>query len=331
MAQGEKMKNVTTDNYSIYNGDCVEFMHSMPDNSIDFSIYSPPFGGLFCYSSDDRDLSNTDNYNDFFTHYDYVVKEKQRITKPGRCTAVHCMMIPSGNTGCDHFIDFPGDIIKLHQKNGFHLIAEHIIWKEPLMVRNKTMQKNLAHKTVAKNSIYCGVAVPDRLLIFRNAGECEIPVTHDHGLTYYAGENQPPAELLHYKGYVGDQKKNRYSHYIWRQYASSVWMDIRNDPKIKMAYCDFKEAREDDDEKHIHPLQLDVIVRSVELRSNPGEVVFTPFMGVGSEVYGAVMSDRRGIGVELKESYYNQAIKNLQHVEYIKDTEQSSLGFDYEK
>jgi DNA modification methylase len=299
-------KQVINDMFAIYQGDSMELMKSMPNESIHLSIYSPPFGGMYHYSSSDRDLSNCDNYEDFFEHYAFFVKELERLTKPGRCTAVHCMDVPSSNSGSDHLRDFPGDIIRLHEKYGFDYIARHCIWKEPLAVRNRTMQKNLAHKTVVDDSINCGVASADYLLIFRKKGENEITIAHPDGLQYYAGERKMPDELLRYKGWKGKQTENRFSHWIWRQYASSFWDDIRIDHVLK-----FKPARGEDDEKHVHPLQLDVINRVIVLRSNPGEVVFTPFMGVGSEVYGAVMNGRKGIGCELKPTYFEQAERNL--------------------
>jgi DNA modification methylase len=298
---------IIKDEYSIYNGDCIEVMQDLPDESVHLSVYSPPFCGLYHYSSSSRDLSNADSYEDFFKHYKYVVEVIHRITIPGRCSAVHCMDTPSGNSGCDHLVDFPGDIIRLHESLGFHYIARHCIWKEPLAVRNRTMQKNLAHKTLVEDSIYCGVASADYLLIFRKEGDNPTPVSHATGLHEYHGERQIPADILHYQDHPGKQTENRYSHWIWRQYASSFWDDIRLDNVL-----DFKEARTEDDEKHVHPLQLDVINRIIELRTNPGEVVFTPFMGVGSEVYGAVLNGRMAIGVELKESYYRQAAKNIE-------------------
>lgn len=302
---------IITDKYALYNGDCIDVMKDMPDESIHLSVYSPPFGGLYHYSSSDRDLSNNDSYEGFFNHYRFVVEELHRMTKPGRCTAVHCMDVPSGNSGSDHLRDFPGDIIRLHESCGFDWIARHCIWKEPLTVRNRTMQKNLAHKTVVDDSIYCGVASADYLLIFRKHGENVVPVSHPTGLTYYAGERPIPDELLRYKNWKGNQIENRYSHWIWRQYASSFWDDVRLDNVLP-----FKGGRDEDDEKHVHPLQLDVINRVVILRSNPGEVVFTPFMGVGSEVYGAVINGRKGIGVELKNTYFKQSILNLENIDY---------------
>jgi DNA modification methylase len=314
---------IITDQYAIYNGDCIEVLGDMPNESIHLSVYSPPFCGMYHYSSDDRDLSNNDSYEDFFKHYGFVVKEISRVTKKGRCTAVHCMDVPSGNSGSDHLVDFPGDIIRLHEKHGFHYIARHAIWKEPLAVRLRTMQKNLAHKTLVDDSIDCGVASADFLLIFRKHGENDTPVSHPTGLQYYAGEREMPSELLKYKNWKGKQTENRFSHWIWRQYASSIWDDVRIDNVLP-----FKGGRSEDDEKHVHPLQLDVINRVVVLRSNPGEVVFTPFMGVGSEVYGAVLNGRKGVGVELKPSYFEQAKRNLQDISYSFIDEHPSLFED---
>ena len=314
-------KQVIKDNYAIYNGDCMEVINGLKDESIHLSIYSPPFGGLYHYSSDDRDLSNCDSYDDFFKQYEFIVNGIHRITKKGRCTAVHCMDVPSGDHGSDHLVDFPGDIIRLHEKLGFEYIARHCIWKEPLAVRNRTMQKNLAHKTVVEDSINCGVASADYLLIFRKKGVNEEPVTNTTGLKYYAGEREMPQELLKYKNWEGKQTENRFSHWIWRQYASSFWDDVRIDEVLQ-----FQEARGEDDEKHVHPLQLDVINRVVVLRSNPNDIVFTPFMGVGSEVFGAIINGRRGIGAELKDTYFEQAVKNLEkYKEYYKEDEQPKL------
>lgn len=295
-----------TDNFAIYNGDCISTMNALPDSSVHLSIYSPPFCGLYQYSSNERDLSNCKDYNQFFEHYTFVVRELFRLTKPGRMTAVHCMDIPSGNSGCDYMIDFPGDIIRLHEKEGWHYVARYAVWKEPLAVRNRTMQKNLAHKTIVDDSSRCSNASADYLLVFRRKGENTIPINHTNGLLEYAGERKMPAELHRYRGWTGNQIENRFSHWIWRQYASAFWDDIRIDRVLP-----FRGARDSDDERHVHPLQLDVIDRIITLWSNPGEVVLTPFMGVGSEVYSAVCLGRKGIGVELKESYYSQAVKNL--------------------
>jgi hypothetical protein len=293
--------------FALYNGDCVEAMKGMPDNSVHLSVYSPPFGGLYHYSSDDRDLSNCDDYEKFFEHYGFVVRELARITMPGRISAVHCMDVPRSNSGTDALIDFPGDIIRLHEKEGWRFTGRRMIWKEPLAVRLRTMQKNLAHASLVADSIDCGVASGDQLLTFRRHGTNPVPVKHPQGMVEYAGERMPPSDVMRYRGWKGKQTENRFSHWIWRQYADCMWDDIRMNRTLP-----FRDCRDPEDEKHVHPLQLDVIDRCVELFSNVGETVLTPFMGVGSEVYSPVILGRRGIGIELKASYYRQAVKNVQ-------------------
>lgn len=296
-----------TEHWAIYNGDCIEVMKEMNNESIHLSVYSPPFGGLYHYSSSERDLSNCRDYDEFFKHYEFVIRELSRLTLPGRMTAVHCMDVPSGNSGIDTLVDFPGDIIRMHKDHKFDYIARYCVWKEPLGVRNRTMAKNLAHKTIVEDSSRCSVASADYLLVFRKRGQNKIPIAHPHGLSEYAGERQIPSELLGYRNYKGNQIENRYSHWIWRQYASAFWDDVRIGNVLP-----YKEARDPEDEKHIHPLQLDVIERCTVLWSNPKEIIFTPFMGVGSEVYCAVKNGRKGIGVELKPTYYRQAKANLE-------------------
>lgn len=297
---------VIQDQYALYHGDSCEVMPTLPDGCVHLSVYSPPFCGLYNYSSSERDLSNCRSYAEFFEHYEFVVKELHRLTMPGRCSAVHCIDVPkSGANLGGGLTDFPGDIIRLHERLGFVYVARHSVWKEPLGVRNRTMAKGLAHQQVVEDSSLCEVASADYLLIFRKAGVNPVPIVHPVGLTSYAGERQVPSELRGYRGYEGKQTENRYSHWIWRQYASSFWDDVRIERVLP-----YKESRDPDDERHVHPLQLDVIERVIVLRSNPGETVFTPFMGVGSEVYGAVINGRRGVGVELKASYYRQAVKN---------------------
>ena len=294
--------------YAIYNGDCCEVMKSLPNESLHLSVYSPPFGGLYHYSSSAQDLSNSTDYGEFFAHYDFVVKELARITLPGRLTGVHCMDVPSGNCGIDTMVDFPCENIHLHKKHGYQYVARYSVWKEPLAVRNRTMAKNLAHKTIVDDSSRCSVASADYLLMFRKKGENKIPIAHPIGLLDYAGERLPPVDVLKFRGHTGNQIHNRYSHWIWRQYASAFWDDIRIGRVLP-----YKESRDPEDEKHIHPLQLDVIERCIILWSNPGEAILTPFMGVGSEVYGAVVNGRKGIGIELKPSYYRQAKKNIEN------------------
>lgn len=308
------------DTFALYNGDCIEVMQTLPAGKIHLSVYSPPFGGLYHYSSDDRDLSNCKDYAEFFEHYTFVVRELHRITMPGRMTAVHCMDVPSSNTGKgDALIDFPGDIIRLHEREGWRYVARYSVWKEPLAVRNRTMAKALAHKTIVDDSSKCSVASADYLLVFRASGENPVPIAHPVGLLEYAGERKMPAELLKYRGWTGKQTENRFSHWIWRQYASAFWDDVRLGRVLP-----FKASKDADDERHVHPLQLDVIDRALVLWSNPGETVLTPFMGVGSEVYAAVRAGRRGVGIELKPSYFKQAVKNLETAH--EQAEQSELS-----
>ena len=307
---------VITDDYALYNGDCVEVASGLPDKSVGLSVYSPPFCGLYNYSSDDRDMSNNVTYDGFYRHYEFLVREMARITKPGRITAVHCMDIPVPGQR-DGYHDLPGKIIELHERHGFYFFGRFCIWKEPLAVAIRTRLKHLTHKQLVKDSCASTVAAGDFLLIFKRRGENKDPVAHEHGFTEYFGASEVPAELFQFRG-TKEQGENKFSHWVWRQYASCVWMDVRGsnaqpcgDGRRAKAILDYKAARDPEDEKHVHPLQLDVIHRTVSLWSNPGDVVFTPFMGVGSEVYGAVYHGRRGVGVELKPSYFRQAAKNV--------------------
>jgi hypothetical protein len=321
---------VISDRYAIYNADCIDVMRDLPDASVDMSIYSPPFCGLYNYSSSERDLSNCRSYQEFFVHYGYVIAEIARLTKPGRISGVHVMDVPGTGNGATArmgvganvgtgLIDFPGDVIRAHAEYGFDFAGRRTIWKEPLGVRLRTMAKGLAHAQIVEDSTLCDVAGADYMLMFRKRGENKVPVAHPVGLMNYAGSTVVPSDLLRYRGMTGKQTENKYSQWIWRRYASAIWTDIRGndgtEPKDKSirerGVLPYEESRDEADEKHVHPLQLDVIERAVVLWSNPGEIVLTPFMGVGSEVYIPVATGRRGIGAELKPSYYRQAVRNL--------------------
>lgn len=300
-----------TDRYAIYNGDSCEVLPMLPNESIHLSVYSPPFatdggGCLYRYTSSERDLSNCRSYGEFFEHYEFIVSEIARVTMPGRLSCVHCMDVPSKGANIASYIDFPGDIIRLHERMGFEYKPRICIWKEPLEVRNRTMMRCLTHKQIVEDCTLVNVAAGDYLLQFRKKGTNSIPVVHKHGFVDYIGSREMPAELRPLRGFKGKQIENRYSHWIWRQYASCFWDDIRMNRVLP-----YIEARDKEDERHVHPLQLDVIERCVEMWSNLGENVLTPFMGVGSEVYGAVANGRRGIGVELKPSYFRQAKRNV--------------------
>jgi len=316
---------VHTDSYSIYNGDCMEVLPTLPAKSVDLSVYSPPFAGLYNYSSSPNDMSNCATKEEFLQHYEFLVKEMARITKPGRINAVHCTDIFNHQ---GHLWDFPHEIIALHERNGFKYCSRISIWKEPLKVKTQTMVDSLKHKWIVEDSTRCWPAMPDYLLIFKRTGENEVPVKHEKGFRYYAGttpvlpemaeiynrandSNHTPESLweyfkMKYKT-VDNPYKSELSFTIWRRYASAFWDDIRVGNVLP-----YKESKDEDDEKHVHPLQLDVIDRCVELWSNPNEVILTPFMGVGSEVFSPVSLGRKAIGIELKESYFRQAVMNLE-------------------
>jgi len=314
---------VVTDQYAIYNGDCMAVLPTLPTNSIDLSVYSPPFAGLYNYSSSPNDFSNCTSKEEFLQQYDFLIGEIARVTKPGRITAVHCTEM-IGKDG--EVWDFPHEIILLHKKHGFHYRNRITIWKEPLKVRMRTMVKSLMHKLIVEDATECFTAQPDYMLIFKRTGANETPVTHPCGMKHYAGANpilpniltawnnangskHTPESLWAYLNtqYFDSKDPNtKLSHYIWQRYASSVWDDIRIDEVLP-----FRESKDEEDEKHVHPLQLDVIDRIVELYSNPNEVILTPFMGVGSEVFSPVSMGRKAIGIELKESYFRQAVANL--------------------
>lgn len=302
-----------TENYALYHSDCMYVLPQFPDESVDLSVYSPPFAGLYNYSSSENDFSNCETKEQFLQQYEFLIAEISRVTKPGRITAVHCTDIMEKS---ERLWDFPHEIIKLHEKYGFKYRNRITIWKEPLKVRMRTMVRSLMHKLIVEDSTECFTAMPDYILVFKKKGENAVPVVHPVGLSYYAGATPILPEMKEkygsfeqlkekYKDWE-DPKTNKLSHIIWQRYASSVWDDIRIDNVLP-----YKESKDEDDEKHIHPLQLDVIYRLIELYSNPNETVLTPFMGVGSEVYGAVSMGRKGIGIELKDTYFNQAVKNL--------------------
>ncbi len=284
------------DRFSIYCGDSCEVLRVLPEASVGLSIFSPPFADLYCYSDHPADLGNCPDLETFFAHFGYIVRELARVIKPGRVCAVHCMDVPSmkERDGVIGLKDFSGDIIRLFQSHGFTYHSRHVVWKDPLIEVTRTKALGLMHKQLQKDSIMSRAGLPDYLLAFRNAGDNAAPITHPDGLMRYCGSSDPGGSGI------------KRSHNIWRAYASPVWMDIQQTRTLNK-----KAAREENDEKHICPLQLDVIERACVLWSNPDEVVLTPFMGVGSECYGAIVNGRRAIGIELKPSYYNQAVRNL--------------------
>tara|TARA_R110000868_G_scaffold129099_1_gene337550 strand:- start:1309 stop:2205 length:897 start_codon:yes stop_codon:yes gene_type:complete len=273
------------DKYAAYHGDCVDVVRQLPDNSIGFSVYSPPFGNLFCYSDSECDMGNSADNSEFFQHYQFLLGEMARVLKPGRLSAVHCSEIPhtKWKDGFIGIYDLPGDIIRAHQAAGFVLHSRVTIWKDPVVEMTRTKALGLLHKQLKKDSTRSRVGMPDYLLIFRAPGENTEPVEHSHA--------DFPVEQ-------------------WQKWASPVWMDIRQTDTLNV-----RAAKDNADEKHICPLQLDLIERALVMWSNPGDIVLSPFMGIGSEGVVSLRTKRRFLGVELKESYFRQATKYLAEAE----------------
>lgn len=289
-------KQTITDKYSLYNADCIELMQQMPGQCVDMSIFSPPYLSLYTYSAESRDLGNSRTDKEFYEHFQYVVNELFRIVKDGRIVAVDVMNVPAmkGKDGYIGLKDFRGEVIRMFIEKGFIFHSEHCCWKDPLLEATRTKAIGLMHKQLCKDSTMCRAGIPQYLLAFRKPGDNKSPVAHENGIEYFIGENPP----------VGGSVM---SHEIWRKYASPVWMDINFTRTLN-----YMAARDNEDERHISPLALDIIERAVFLWSNENDIVFSPFAGIGSEGYGALQQNRRFIGVELKESYYKQAIKNLE-------------------
>lgn len=309
-----------TDTYALYNGDCIEVMKDLKSNSVGFSIYSPPFSGLYNYSSSEHDMSNCRDDAEFLAHYGFLIDHIARVTQPGRISLVHCADVSKpGQT----LYDLPGEIIRIHAARGFDYVARYAIWKEPLAVAIRTRALGLTHRQIVKDSSLCTNAGADFLLAFRKSGQNKEPIAHPTGFKTYAGERQPPEGFYEKFRNWTDPQTNKLAHWIWQQYASSIWDDIRVSRVLP-----YKPARDKDDEKHVHPLQLDVIERGCIMWSNPGDIVLTPFMGVGSECYGALSLGRRALGIELKASYFRQAVRNLANVRAAGDSDdQHALEF----
>lgn len=271
----------TGDNFVLYNGDCVEVLRGLPAQSIHYSIFSPPFASLYTYSNSPRDMGNCRTNEEFFEHFAFLIEELRRVMRPGRNVSFHCMLFPASKER-DGFIglkDFRGDLIRAFQAQGFIFHAETVIWKDPVTQMQRTKALGLLHKSVRENSAMCRMGIPDYLVTMRAPGAQIDRVTHTR------------------EEYPVDQ---------WQKVASPVWMDINPSDTLQ-----YQSAREHDDERHICPLQLEVIRRGVDLWTNPGDVVLSPFAGIGSEGFVSVQMGRKFIGVELKESYYQQAARNL--------------------
>jgi len=304
------VNQVITDHYAVYEGDSCEIMPQFPENSIGLSIHSPPFEGLYKFSNSDRDVSNSEGET-FWKHYGFIIEQLYRMTKPGRIAAVHCMQLPTSITrnGFIGMRDFRGEIVRAFQAAGWIFHSEVCIWKDPVVAQQRTKSIRLLHKQMEKDSTISGQGLADYMVMFRKPGQNEEPVSGK--LEFYVGEGKAPEALeLKMNRQSEDDARKWYSIEVWQRYASPVWMDISQTRTLQ-----YRGGRAEKDEQHISPLQLDVIERCIHLWSNPGDVVFTPFLGIGSEVYGAVSMGRKGVGVELKPSYFAQCVKNLHGIE----------------
>ena len=270
--------------YALYRGDCVEVLNDLPDDSIGFTVFSPPFSSLYTYSDDPRDMGNTKDDDEFFRHFGYLVPHLYRVTMPGRLVAVHCMNLPSSKMrhGVIGMRDFRGEIIRSMEAAGWVFHSEICVWKDPVTAMQRTKALGLLYKQIKKDMAMSRQGIPDHVCVFRKPGDNPEPITHEP-------EDFPVT--------------------LWQRYASPVWMDINQSDTLQ-----YRSARENEDERHICPLQLEVIRRCVKLWSNPGDVVLSPFAGIGSEGYVALEEGRRFVGAELKRSYYEQARRNLESV-----------------
>lgn len=304
------LDQVITNDYAIYHGDTIEVSQSLPDDSVHFSIFSPPFETLYTYSNSDRDMGNSVDSNQFWEHYKFLILDQYRVMMPGRLIAVHCMNLPTSKMR-DGFIgirDFRGEIIRSYQDGGFIYHSEVCIWKDPVVAMQRTKALGLLHKQIIKDSSLSRQGIPDYLVIFRKPGENQEPITG--ALDHFVGEDVPPNfRQIEYDdercAWVIDNE-NATPIDIWQRYASPIWMDIRQTNTLQ-----YQTARDGDDERHIAPLQLDVIERAIQLWSNPGDTVWSPFMGIASEGYVAIQQRRKFIGVELKASYFELAKRNM--------------------
>lgn len=275
------LDQTTGNGFTLFHGDCVEVLKGLPDDSIDYSIFSPPFSSLYVYSNSPRDMGNCRDDAEFFAHMEFLIAELMRVMRPGRDVSFHCMLLPTSKVrhGYIGLADFRGDLIRAFQKHGFIFHSEVVIWKDPVTAMQRTKALGLLHKTVRENSSMSRQGVPDYLITMRKPGESVTRVRHD--------PREYPVEK-------------------WQKIASPIWMDINPNETLQ-----YMSAREHDDERHIAPLQLEVIRRGVELWTNPGDVVLSPFAGIGSEGYVSLQLGRRFVGVELKASYFRQASLNL--------------------
>lgn len=306
---------VVTDDYAIYQGDACELIRAIPGDSVHFGVHSPPFEGLYRFSAYDRDISNNGDAESFFEHYAFLIQELLRVTKPGRLHSVHCMQLPR-NKGRNGFIgmrDFRGEIVRAYEDAGWYFHSEVCIWKDPVVAQQRTKSLRLLHKQLVKDSAMSGQGLADFVITFRKPGENDEPLSG--GLTKWVGDDSLDISRDAYERQLHAERgsgrapwtyEQWVSILVWQRYASPVWSDISQTRTLQ-----YRGGRDEKDEVHISPLQLDVIERCIDLWSAPGDVVLTPFLGIGSEVYAAVEMGRKGIGFELKPSYFTQAVRNI--------------------
>lgn len=307
------LNQVVTDKYAIYHGDSCELIRAVPGDSIDFGIHSPPFEGLYKFSNSDRDISNNEG-GQFWQHYAFLIQELLRVTVPGRLHAVHVMQLPTSKirNGYIGMRDFRGEVIRAYEDAGWIFHSEVCIWKDPVVAQQRTKSIRLLHNQMVKDSSMSGQGLADYVVVFRKPGENPKPIRE--GFDQYIGD--PADEPSRSKYTMPMDARNWYSIEVWQRYASPVWMDIRQTRTLQ-----YRGGREEADEQHISPLQLDVIERCIDLWSNPGDIVLTPFLGIGSEVYSAVEMHRYGIGMELKKTYFDQAVRNVSTLDVAKPAE----------
>lgn len=305
------IEQVVTDTHALYQGDCCELIRAIPSGTVHFGVHSPPFEGLYKFSNFDRDLSNSEG-GLFWEHYAFLIAELLRVTVPGRLHSVHCMQLPTSKIRHGHIgmRDFRGEIVRAYEDAGWIFHSEVCIWKNPVVAQQRTKSIRLLHKQVLKDSALSGQGLADYVLTFRKPGDNPEPISGPFEIFHGEGlDLSRPAYERWCAGLEAGARPWPYdtwvSTLIWQRYASPVWMDINQTRTLQ-----YRSARDAKDEQHISPLQLDVIERCLDLWSNPGDTVLTPFLGIGSEVYCAVRMGRRGIGFELKPSYFAQAVRN---------------------
>lgn len=315
MAEVKVAAQAHGEGWSVWNGDCVDVARGLPDETVHFTIYSPPFESLYTFSDDPRDMSNCSDGATFWAHFEFLIAETFRVTKPGRLVAVHCMQLPTSKLR-DGFIgvrDFRGEVIRAHQAAGFIFHSEVMIRKDPVAAMQRSKSIGLLHKQILKDSAMSRMALADYVVVFRKPGDNPEPISGPFD-AYHGSDKRPDEAIVTHSDFRGTEWHKPgdpwYSVAVWQRYAESVWLDISQGDVLSR-----KDARDLPDEAHISPLQLTVIRRCIDLWSNPGDVVFSPFAGIGSELYVAIQMGRKAIGAELKPSYFKQAERNLTECE----------------